>query len=133
MSRIDLDKITNDPDDFDCRERLELFFRTDFDDAGNPTPEGEWQWQYTLEHTNGTFINRRVGTTGLNNPRIRPDQLHRALCHDKSLGIYIPKTHTWFHPVEGQPKTGWAFIQKQHHQRARAIERKVQAFLDSQS
>lgn len=124
---------TPDADAFDCRERVEVFFVPEsFSETGEPSREGEWQWQYTLETENGSYINRRVGTTGLNNPRIRVDQLHRALCHDRSLGIFVPKTSTWFNPLEGNVESGWAFVQKQKLQRAQGIERKVAQFLEAQ-
>lgn len=122
---IDATATARDPE-FDAREHVEVFFQpADFDEEGNPSPEGEWYWQYTLEAVDGQFISRRLGTTGLNNPRIRPEQLHRALCHDNRLGIYVPKTNTWFHPGNGNPRSGWAFAQMQHMTRAQEIESRI--------
>ena len=92
---------------YDGYEEVVIFFDSD---------AGEWQWTYTLYSKREGYQLRRLGSTGLNNPHIKPGVLHRALIRDKNLGAYIPKTDTWFPPGAGK-NVGWCFRQEQHLER----------------
>lgn len=125
MNRSDLIKrVTNDKPGFDARERVELFFQNE--DPSDPKSPGTWNWQYTLETSGGRFISRRIGTTGLNNPKIKPTHLHRALCNDSTLGIFVPEISKWFKPGGGRD-VGWAFMQDQFLDRAHRIEQELES------
>lgn len=129
----------------DCVETVSMYF--------NPTSE-QWEWIYTVERFvqnpkpsiqtddrgrkievyGGTwqFVDRRLGSVDLQNPKIQPQHLRRALMRDQWLGAFIPELNEWYHPLEGNEASGYEFKQKQSLARAESIHQKAMAWRESQ-
>lgn len=126
MSRRDelINRIAPAATDFDAYEEIAVFFNSQDGDVGT------WDWMYTIYRANGEYLDRRLGTTGLNNPRIKPNFLHRALIADRALGAFIPKCEDWSRPGGG-PNAGWFIKQRQYLSRASSIADEAEAYLAS--
>lgn len=110
INKLLIPRPTNDNDGY---EEVAIFFYSEDDGE-----TGVWEWMYSLYRANGEFISRKTGTTGLLNPRVKVQFLHRALIADRTLGAFIPGIEHWYHPGEG-PNAGWAYRQRQRLDRAR--------------
>ena len=107
--------------EYDGYEEVVIFFEST--DGGKT---GTWVWTYTLYRKPGTYLLRRLGTTGLNNPGINPQHIHRRLCRDPRLGAWVPKPEFWFQPGAGR-NAGYMFVQEQRVAQGQEMHQRAQA------
>jgi hypothetical protein len=129
----------------DCLERVSMYFDDEL---------GCWCWIYVIEHFTrnqrphlqtdrhgktielwgGVWneVTRRLGELPLQNPKIAPPHLRRALMNDRYLGAFIPETVDWYKPGAGA-EAGFEFKQSQSWERAKGIHERAEAYRQAQT